>query len=221
VTQDVDQWLKDLVRLTDEDDENRTEKQTRILEAAIEIFSEKGYAATSTSEIAQRAGVAEGTIFRHYKTKKDLLLTIVGPIMAKLVAPFFMRDFTKLLDKPYERVEDFYRAIARDRLVFARQNIKLLKILIHEVPFNPELQGHVMNVFSQHVMKRLERLVKHFQDEGQLIEGPTWRVIRSTISTIIGLVVTHVFLVPAYPIDDEEEINWAIDVLMHGLAKRN
>lgn len=47
-----------------------TPKQAKILQAAVEIFAEKGYAATSTSEIAKRAGVAEGTIFRHYKTKK-------------------------------------------------------------------------------------------------------------------------------------------------------
>ena len=41
----------------------------RILEA-VDMFGEKGYASTSTSEIAKRAGVAEGTIFRYYKTKR-------------------------------------------------------------------------------------------------------------------------------------------------------
>ena len=54
-----------------------TEKQKKIIVSAIQSFAEKGYSATSTSEIAKKAGVAEGTIFRHYKTKKDLLLAIV------------------------------------------------------------------------------------------------------------------------------------------------
>ncbi len=45
----------------------------RILEAAVDMFGEKGYASTSTSEIAKRAGVAEGTIFRYYKTKKRFI----------------------------------------------------------------------------------------------------------------------------------------------------
>lgn len=58
---------------TFEDEEGLTEKQKKIIIAAIESFSEKGYAATSTSEIAKKAGVAEGTIFRHYKTKKIYL----------------------------------------------------------------------------------------------------------------------------------------------------
>ena len=52
------------------EDGHLTEKQKRIVQAAIESFAEKGFSATSTNEIAQKAGVAEGTIFRHYKTKK-------------------------------------------------------------------------------------------------------------------------------------------------------
>src|SRR5690606_26788480 len=91
-----EQWLADLLRLAEGDDKKKTEKQVKILEAAVDIFSEKGYAATSTSEIAQKAGVAEGTIFKHYKTKKDLLLSIAGPIVAKVFAPFLMRDFAKI-----------------------------------------------------------------------------------------------------------------------------
>lgn len=63
------QWIKELLKVNGED-VKLSEKQIKILEAAIEIFAEKGYASTSTSEIAKRAGVAEGTIFRHYKTKK-------------------------------------------------------------------------------------------------------------------------------------------------------
>jgi AcrR family transcriptional regulator len=44
--------------------------QQRILDAAVEAFAEQGYSGTATSEIARRAGVAEGTIFRYYPTKK-------------------------------------------------------------------------------------------------------------------------------------------------------
>jgi len=122
-----EQWLMDLIQLTEVDDKKKTDKQVRIVEAAIEIFSEKGFAATSTSEIAQKAGVAEGTIFRHYKTKKDLLLSIAGPIATKLVAPFLMHDFAKLLELPYEQADEFFRAIARDRIIFARKTLSLLK----------------------------------------------------------------------------------------------
>lgn len=42
--------------------------------AALELFSERGYDATGTAMIAERAGVSEMTLFRHYPTKGSLLL---------------------------------------------------------------------------------------------------------------------------------------------------
>lgn len=60
-------------------DKDFTDKQKKILIAAIESFAEKGYASTSTSEIAKKAGVAEGTIFRHYKTKKSFSISLLSP----------------------------------------------------------------------------------------------------------------------------------------------
>jgi AcrR family transcriptional regulator len=217
---EMEQWLADLLQITDEDDLKMTDKQTKILQAAIEIFSEKGYAATSTSEIAQKAGVAEGTIFRHYKTKKELLLSIVGPIAAKMVAPFLIKDFAKLLDMPYNRIEDVFRAIARNRLEFARKNLKLIKIFIHEVPFQPELRESVRTVFTEHVYRRIEKIILHFQANGQIIEAPPWRIVRSAVSLVLGLVVTHVFLLQDLPVDEEEEIDRTIEILMHGIARR-
>jgi AcrR family transcriptional regulator len=47
-----------------------TNTQKKIIDAAIKVFSEKGFEGATTSEIAQEAGVAEGTIFRHFSTKK-------------------------------------------------------------------------------------------------------------------------------------------------------
>ena len=46
------------------------EKEQKILNAACLVFSQKGYSSATTSEIAKWAGVAEGTIFRYFKTKK-------------------------------------------------------------------------------------------------------------------------------------------------------
>lgn len=215
-----EQWLLDLIQLTERDDKKKTDKQAQILEAAIEIFSEKGFAATSTNEIAQKAGVAEGTIFRHYKTKKDLLLAIAGPIATRLVAPFLMRDFAKLLDLPYNRVDDFFRAVARDRIVFVRKNVKLIKILFHEVPFQPELMEQLKNLLTNVVVNRIERIVKHFQDQGQIIEAPPWRIMRSAASLFIGMIILHVFLIPEFPFDEEEEIDRTLDILMYGIASR-
>ncbi len=46
-------------------------------------------------KLQKRAGVAEGTIFRYYKTKKDLLLAVVMPTLTKFAAPFFRTSLRK------------------------------------------------------------------------------------------------------------------------------
>ncbi|ONH23025.1 TetR/AcrR family transcriptional regulator [Pseudofrankia asymbiotica] len=57
--------------------------RARILEAAGAVFAEKG-ASASTEEVARRAGVAIGTVFRHFPTKEDLLRALVGDLVARL-----------------------------------------------------------------------------------------------------------------------------------------
>lgn len=47
-------------------------KRDAICDAALELFAEKGIEATTTREIAQRAGAAEGTLYRHFRGKDDL-----------------------------------------------------------------------------------------------------------------------------------------------------
>lgn len=48
-------------------------RKTQITKAAIKLFSQKGFTASTTKEIAEQAGISEGTIFRYFKTKKDIL----------------------------------------------------------------------------------------------------------------------------------------------------
>ena len=54
-----------------------TERQKNILKTALDLFSEEGYASTSTKKIAKEAGVSEGLIFRHFKSKEGLLNEII------------------------------------------------------------------------------------------------------------------------------------------------
>ncbi|MBT2663767.1 TetR/AcrR family transcriptional regulator [Bacillus sp. ISL-45] len=203
------------------DDEDLTEKQRKIIVSAIESFAEKGFSATSTSEIAKKAGVAEGTIFRHYKTKKDLLLAIVAPVMAKFVAPFIIKDLKKVLDQDYEHVEDFMRAMLENRREFLIKNLATVKILVQEIPFHPELK----DLFKEHVALKVyaqfEKLVEHYQSKGQIIEIPVYSVFRMAFSSIFGYLIARYMILPEADWDDEAETERTIQFIMHGLAGPN
>jgi len=54
-----------------------TEKQEKILHAALELFAREGFKTTSTSKVAKHAGVSEGLIFRHFGNKDGLLQAIL------------------------------------------------------------------------------------------------------------------------------------------------
>jgi TetR/AcrR family fatty acid metabolism transcriptional regulator len=61
-------------------------KRERILRAAIKIFSQKGFFSSKVSDIAQSAGVADGTIYLYFKNKDDLLISLFEEKMAEVVA---------------------------------------------------------------------------------------------------------------------------------------
>ncbi|RDI41954.1 TetR/AcrR family transcriptional regulator [Falsibacillus pallidus] len=208
-----------MLNLLIENQDGVTEKQKKILEAAVEIFSEKGYAASSTSEIAKKAGVAEGTIFRHYKTKKDLLFSIVAPTMTKLIAPFIIRDLNKVLDKDYEEFEDFLRAIIANRQAFAKENTNMIKILVQEIPFHPELKEQFTKNIALKVFERLKEVVVHYQKNGQIIELPPESVVRMLGSTIIGYLLARHIMAPEADWNDEKEIENMISFILNGIKK--
>lgn len=65
--------------------QNKRDKHERIFAAALALFDERGYAATTTGDIAERAGIAAGTLFRYAATKAELLLMVYnGEIRAGL-----------------------------------------------------------------------------------------------------------------------------------------
>ncbi|MEM8602933.1 MAG: helix-turn-helix domain-containing protein, partial [Cyanobacteria bacterium P01_H01_bin.121] len=57
---------------------NRSQTRQRLIDAALELFSEQGFAATTTRQIAEQAQVNEVTLFRNFGSKQGLLLAVIG-----------------------------------------------------------------------------------------------------------------------------------------------
>src|SRR5215468_8127514 len=71
--------------------ERAAERRQAIIEAAMEEFISRGFAATRLDDIAKRAGVAKGTIYLHFKDKEsmfeELVRTAIVPLVQRLAAP--------------------------------------------------------------------------------------------------------------------------------------
>lgn len=99
----------------------------KVLLAAIHLFSQQGFAATTTAQIAKEAGVSEGTIYKYFSSKKKLLAQVLIPLLTQIRDNFF----TQL--NPDQSLEDFVDFAIKDRLQFARQNFALIKIMLQEL----------------------------------------------------------------------------------------
>jgi AcrR family transcriptional regulator len=198
-----------------------TPKQAKIIEAAIEIFSEKGFAAASTSEIAKRAGVAEGTIFRHYKTKKDLLISIVMPVIVEFAVPFMAEKFLNEVfhEDNLKDFDKFIRQVIYNRYEFVKNNAQIIKILLQEVPYQTELKEGFSKVFTSKVMPRFQAAVEHLQKKGDIVDYPVATIFRLTVSTIMGFLISRFIIFPDFNWDDEKEMEYTIEFIKKGLAK--
>jgi TetR/AcrR family fatty acid metabolism transcriptional regulator len=128
----------------------RADKRVRIVDAAVEVFAEKGYASARISDIARMAGVADGTIYLYFRNKEDLLLTIFEEKMEEL-----LRNLGVALEGaegPVARVQAFARfhfealrtqpALAQVLQVELRQSARFVR------EYRPERLWQYLDVFE-------------------------------------------------------------------------
>ncbi len=59
------------------------DKRRKILQAAVKVFARKGYFGAKVSEIARKAGVADGTIYLYFRNKEDILVSLFDEVMVE------------------------------------------------------------------------------------------------------------------------------------------
>lgn len=61
-------------------------REGELLQAALQLFVEKGFTATSAAEVAGRAGVSKGTVYLYHKSKEDLLRAVISAFASPAIA---------------------------------------------------------------------------------------------------------------------------------------
>ncbi|MEM9090581.1 MAG: TetR/AcrR family transcriptional regulator [Cyanobacteria bacterium P01_F01_bin.53] len=112
------------------------ETQEKILVAAQKLFAQRGYGGTTTRDLAQAAGVAEGTLFRHFENKKAILVEVAT------------RGWTEILTELLTELSEManYKAVAkvmRKRMLSLNANTDMLRVCFMEAQFHPELRDRI------------------------------------------------------------------------------
>lgn len=219
-----DRRLEELeeVRKLEDQAEQWTDKHWQILEAAVKVFSEKGFNASRTSEVAKEAGVSEGTIFNYFKTKKDLLKGMLIPLVIRVVRPIALRGVEKIFGNRKGRpIEDVMNDLFQNRVALAQNNMPLIKTLAAEAVFQPGLLTSVREQVLPHILEIGTRFFQEEMDKGTFRQVDSLLALRGFISLLLGYVVMRNVAPEEFQLQEEEaEVRRLMDLYLNGLLPR-
>lgn len=163
-------------------------KREAILEAAIKLFSEKGFKSSSTAEISALTGVAEGTVFYHFKTKEDLLLNILEKIKSEIIEEFNQFLANRKAASGLEGVEEaicFYLYLAGkmdDRFLLLHR-----RYLYELAQTNPTCREYLMGIYEC-LIDIFEHAINEGQADGSISPSPARKTALILFSMVDGLV---------------------------------
>ncbi len=122
----------------------RGPRYNEILTASIEVFSRTNYEKATTALLAKEAGIAEGTLYRYFPTKKDL----------------FLECFRYITNQMVERYIDVYRRVGQDPRSYLIEVAKSYFEFLQENPSMRLFMAFVLNnSFDQDFRDELDRFV--------------------------------------------------------------
>jgi AcrR family transcriptional regulator len=130
----------------------------RILDVAVDLFIERGYAGTSVRDISERLGMTKGSLYYHFASKDDLLAALVEPMLTEL--DDFIADATKT-GKPANRE-------LLERLVSILDEHG---VILRSLMSDPSVLHGLMKRSMPQRLAALQRAVAGGDDESALLRG--------------------------------------------------
>jgi len=137
-------------------------KHQKILQAAVKVFSEKGFYNSRVSEIAKEANVADGTIYLYFKNKDDLLISLFEEEFGKIVKD--MRAELVKENDPLQKIKRF--AITHLSIVSNQQH--LAEVLGVEVRQSTKFMKEYINKPFIEYLNLIRSVVIEGQEKGLL-----------------------------------------------------
>jgi AcrR family transcriptional regulator len=156
--------------------------RTRILSAALRLFASQGFDGTTTRDLAQAAGVAEGTLFRHFPNKKAILIEVATNGWVEIL--------TDLLTELSEMGS--YKAVAqvmRRRMWNMHKNVDLMRVCFMEAQFHPDLRDRIQLEVIDKMSDVAEAFFQTAMDRG---------IYRQTNAKLVAKVFLGMFAVAGF-----------------------
>ena len=193
-----------------------TERRTQLIEVAIDLFARKGFAGTTTREIAAAAGVTEAIIFRHFATKDDLYRAILDARCNSPEAQTWFAETQQFMDNDDD--EGLFRLLISKIVEGTRKDPAFQRLMLHA-----SLEGHELalmhhNQFKMPIGAQFISYIAKRQQEGALRHCEPIAAIFA-IAGIAQYYAAQKYLYQpgTFALTDEEAIEWFLAILMRGL----
>ncbi len=138
------------------------DKRRRILEAAVHVFARKGYFAARVSDVARKAGVADGTIYLYFRGKEDILVRLFDEVMSEHV------EEARAAVRTLLSVPDRLLAIAERHLTVLGENRDLAAVFQVELRQSTRFMERFTASWLHDYFKLLDEVLEQGQDDGSL-----------------------------------------------------
>jgi TetR/AcrR family transcriptional regulator len=217
-----------LSKLTDRGEEHQARRERRkearpgeLLDAALDLFVEKGFAATRSEEVAARAGVSKGTLFLYFPTKEELFKAVVRENISGRFAEW-AQEFETFEDSTADMVRYCMR-VWWERIGATRAS-GITKLMISEARNFPELAAFYQQEVIRPGTELVRRILQRGVDRGEFRPMDLDYTVFSIVAPMIFLIMMKHSLgvcVPQdYPLDPERYVNAQVETLLQGLCVR-
>lgn len=192
------------------------ETRTKLLDAAEEVFFEKGVSRTSLGDIAQRAGATRGAVYWHFKDKMDVFVSMLGRICL---------PFEEICDDRYGDLPPLERIRQSIQCVFESLDDERRRRVFETALFKMEYVGELADVRLQHITSSCFAREKFARDLAATAAGQSVRLPISPEEAAIGLHSLFVGLIHGWVLTEGafslvEVGSMSVDVYLTGLGFR-
>lgn len=193
-------------------------KQQAVLQASLDLFAAQGFDRTTSSEIAARAGVSEGTVYKKFKTKKGIFDALMTPFLDAIVPRVTTEFAAEVQAQTFADFAAFLQYLIANRMQFVLANHQEIKIFAQEIISEPTVMTTLATHWQQLLAGPLGTQLDAYKAQQQLIDWPNARIAQYIGSTIAGYMAPQILLPNAAPVDVAVQSQAATEFLLRGLA---
>jgi len=188
-------------------------RRNQILDAAIEVFAAKGFHGATIRQIAQQAGIADGTIYIYFKTKTDLLLGILDRINESEQRE---DDLGQASEGDFADAFLFY---LRHRMTLLDANFQAFRAILPDILNNAELRARYYRQVIEPTFATAEPIFRAWAEQGLIKPLDPALTLRAISSLILGLLVTRMLGDPVAEEQWEKFPEVLVELLLRGLEQ--